>query len=91
MQQLTNDTERGEPEDWEKGRPAATTNPTWAVLGVTPGLHGDRPETNRLSYSTACHISSIWNNQVPPNVGCLPWAPISRSPGFRAPTNDFSG
>jgi hypothetical protein len=30
-----------------------TTNPTWADLGVKPGLGGEWPVTNRLSHGAA--------------------------------------
>jgi hypothetical protein len=36
----------------------STTNPTWIDLGTNPGLHGERPATNRLSHGTA-FIKSI--------------------------------
>jgi hypothetical protein len=31
----------------------STTNLTWADLRWKPGLHGDRPTTNRLGHGTA--------------------------------------
>jgi hypothetical protein len=31
----------------------STTNPTWTEPGSNPGLHGERPATNRLSHGTA--------------------------------------
>jgi hypothetical protein len=31
----------------------STTNPTWTNPGSNPGLRGERPVTNRLSYGTA--------------------------------------
>jgi hypothetical protein len=40
----------------EKTCPSATlstTNPTRIDPGANPGLHGDRPATNRLSHATA--------------------------------------
>jgi hypothetical protein len=30
-----------------------TTNPTWTALGANPGLRGEKPAANRLSYGTA--------------------------------------
>jgi hypothetical protein len=30
-----------------------TINPTWTDPGSNPGLRGERPATNRLSYGTA--------------------------------------
>jgi hypothetical protein len=27
-----------------------TTNPTWTDLGANPGLHGEKPAANHLSY-----------------------------------------
>jgi hypothetical protein len=30
----------------------STTNPTWIDPGANPGLHGERPATNRLSHGT---------------------------------------
>jgi hypothetical protein len=47
-------------ENWRTRRkihPSATlstTNPTWTALGANPGLCGEKPATNRLSYGTAC-------------------------------------
>jgi hypothetical protein len=40
----------------EKTCPSATlsiTNPTWTDLGTNPGLHGQKPATNSLSYDPA--------------------------------------
>jgi hypothetical protein len=34
-------------------KPAPVTNPTWIDPGANPGLRGERPATNRLSYGTA--------------------------------------
>jgi hypothetical protein len=31
----------------------STTNPTWTDPESNPGLHGERPATNRLSHGTA--------------------------------------
>jgi hypothetical protein len=31
----------------------STTNPSWTAVGANPGLHGEKPVTNRKSYSTA--------------------------------------
>ena len=31
----------------------STTNPTWTDQGSKPGLHGERPTSNRLSHGTA--------------------------------------
>lgn len=32
---------------------SSTTNRTWTGLGANPGLHGERPASNRLSYFKA--------------------------------------
>ena len=32
---------------------SSTTNLTWTGLGANPGLHGERPASNRLSYFNA--------------------------------------
>jgi hypothetical protein len=40
----------------EKSCPSATlstTNPTWTDQESNPGLHGEKPATNRLSHGTA--------------------------------------
>jgi hypothetical protein len=46
----------GETEVLGENLPSATlstTNPTWIDPGSNPGLHGERPATNRLSHGTA--------------------------------------
>jgi hypothetical protein len=51
-----NDTGRGKPKkSQEKTCPSTTlfsTNATWTDPGMNPGLRGERPATNRLSYGT---------------------------------------
>jgi hypothetical protein len=40
---------------WRKFCPGvtlSTINPTWTYMDANPGLHGEKPETNRLSYGT---------------------------------------
>jgi hypothetical protein len=37
----------------------STTNPTWTDPGSNPGLHGERPATNRLSHGTAFHVNFL--------------------------------
>jgi hypothetical protein len=40
---------------WRKACPNTTlsiTNPAWTGLGANPGLRGEKPATNRLSYGT---------------------------------------
>jgi hypothetical protein len=37
----------------------STTNPTWTKPGSNPGLRGERPATNRLSYEVILHGFSI--------------------------------
>ena len=34
----------------------STTNPTWTDPGSNPGLHGERPASNRLSHGTALSV-----------------------------------
>jgi hypothetical protein len=56
MEQRWNDADRGNRRTRRGIYPSATlttTNHTWTNLGVSPGLHGEKPETNRLSYGTA--------------------------------------
>jgi hypothetical protein len=48
----------GETEVLGENLPSATlstTNPTWIEPGANPGLHGERPATNRLSHGAALH------------------------------------
>jgi hypothetical protein len=50
----------GETEVLGENLPSATlstTNPTW----INPGLHGERPATNRLSHGTALAYSNLLN------------------------------
>jgi hypothetical protein len=35
----------------------STINPTWTALGANPGLRGEKPATNRLSYGTATEFA----------------------------------
>jgi hypothetical protein len=37
----------------------STTNPTWTDPGSNPGLHGERPATNRLSHGTAIPVDCL--------------------------------
>jgi hypothetical protein len=57
MEHRWNEIDRGKPKYYgEKTCPSATlstTNPTWTDPASNPGLHGERPETNRLIYGTA--------------------------------------
>jgi hypothetical protein len=39
--------------------PVSTTNPTWTDPGSNPGLRGERPATNRLSYGTAIFVITL--------------------------------
>jgi hypothetical protein len=45
------------PKDSEKTYPSATlaTNTTWTAQGANPGLHGEKPVTNHLSYAQPIH------------------------------------
>jgi hypothetical protein len=38
--------------DGVKTMPQSNTNPTWTVLGATPGLHGENPAIRRSQNST---------------------------------------
>jgi hypothetical protein len=54
-EQRWNDTDREKPNN-RKICPSATlstTNPTWTSLCANPGLRGEKPATNRISYATA--------------------------------------
>jgi hypothetical protein len=60
MAQQWNDTDRGNQRILRKIYPGATLstrNPTWTGLSGKPGLRGEKPETNRLSYCTALSIA----------------------------------
>jgi hypothetical protein len=52
---------QGKPKYSQKTCPSATlstTNPTWPDLGSNPVRRGGKPATNRLSFGTACDLSS---------------------------------
>jgi hypothetical protein len=58
----------GETEVLGENLPSATfstTNPTWIDPGANPGLRGERPATNRLSYGTAESKLKIIKKSVP--------------------------
>jgi hypothetical protein len=50
MEHRWNETDRGKPK--YSGKNLSTTNPTWTNPESNPGLHGERPATNRLSHGT---------------------------------------
>jgi hypothetical protein len=59
MEQRWNDTDERKPKDSEKSCLSATlstTNPIWTDLSMKPGLRGEKPATNRLSYGTATSL-----------------------------------
>ena len=50
------DTESGNRSTWRNTLSTAvtyTTNPTWIILGLSPGLSRERPLTDRLDHNTA--------------------------------------
>jgi hypothetical protein len=50
---------------WRKTCPSVTfsaTNPTYIYPGTNPGLHGERPATNRLSHGTAMGGNTMKSN-----------------------------
>jgi hypothetical protein len=60
----------GETEELGENLPSATlstTNPTWKDPGANPGLHGESPATNRLSYSTAIKNHVYINHSLKAN------------------------
>ena len=62
MKQEWNDRDKGKPKYWKKTSPSATrftTDPTRTGLGTNPGLHGDKPVSNRLSHDSDRHGRSM--------------------------------
>jgi hypothetical protein len=58
MEQRWNDADRGNRKTRRKAchsAPLSTTNPTMTDLGANPGLRGEKPATNSLSYGTALY------------------------------------
>jgi hypothetical protein len=56
MENLVDEDSQGKPKYSEKTYPSATlstTNPTCQTRARTPGRHGGKPATNRLSYGAA--------------------------------------
>jgi hypothetical protein len=61
------------PKNSEKNCPSATlsaTNPTEIDSGANPGLHSERPATNRLSHGTASRVISDGQD-----ASCRLWKP----------------
>jgi hypothetical protein len=56
MEHRWNEIDKEKPKYSEETCPSATwstTNPKWTDPGSNPGLHGERPATNRLNHGTA--------------------------------------
>jgi hypothetical protein len=68
MEQRRNDIDRGKPKGSEKLTcPSATLSTiklSWTALGTNPGLRGEKPVTNRLSFGTAVNRSYYTTVQV---------------------------
>jgi hypothetical protein len=43
----------------------STTNPIWTDPGLTPGIRGERPVTNRLSRGTAMTVFNVIRHLLP--------------------------
>jgi hypothetical protein len=69
----------------------STTNPTWSVVESNPGLRGERPATDRLSYGTAdCSYCSavLQDDTNKPAVTCQ--IPTVELPSVVAKTKDLN-
>jgi hypothetical protein len=56
---------------WKKTCPStnfSTTNSIWIDLSINPGLHGEKPKTNCVSYNTADNTALMENKSNTGNM-----------------------
>jgi hypothetical protein len=72
MEQRWNDTDRRTRRETCPSATLSTTNPTWTAVDAKPGLHGEKPAANRLSYDRVRiqRASSDSGHRISRTMGC---------------------